>query len=391
MKTGLTLFSTINGMYSREELKQLRIDLNGVIAEQRRVVMLVNNNTIAIQNLDPKLTELSSAITKALEANPANDVVEIDLIIDSLHRAIDLIIQTVQQAQQNRLAIEFLTPQVMADTFHDVSEAAIANSATLMIEQAADLAQVEVSYMSDRDGTVIILHVPMIPKVALLRLMRLRPFPIPLDNYTMLLPDVDYDVIGISSSEQTLSAEIRYSDLLNCHKIGQTYFCEKQGVLSRNADTCLTALHYQKLEKAMSLCQLRITNATEAALQTGNNRFLIYSPVRTTAPRVCTTLLMGASVDVPKGISELELRPGCYVDLPAHRIYADSSVRTTNNQFSYLWDWDGPVQQLGVQPKRIASLVTDLKNFSGPCAFKTSLDSSITPSIFLFSISSNKT
>ena len=366
LKTGLSLFSTINGLYSRQELKQLRLDLNGVISEQQRVVTLTNNNTIAIQALNSKLVELSSAISEALEKNPALDVVEIDHIIDSLHRAIDLIVQTVQQAQQNRLAIEFLSPTVLQETFKDVSDAATVNQATLMIDQAADLAQVEVSYMSDRDGTIVILHVPMIPSVALLRLMRLRPFPIPLDDHTMLLPEVDFDVIGISTSEQTLSAEIRYSDLLDCHKIGQTYFCEKQGVLARNADTCLTALHYQKLEKAMSLCELRVTNATEAALQTGNNRFLIYSPIRATAPRVCTTLLMGASVDIPKGISEIELRPGCYVDLPEHRIYADASVRTASNQFSYLWDWDGPVQQLGVHPKRIASLVTDLKNFSGP-------------------------
>jgi len=366
VKAATTIFSTINGLYTRDQLKQLKHDLKGLIAEQRRVVTLVNNNTLAIQTLDSKLSNIQDDVVSVLEKNPALDVVEIDTIIDNLHRSVDLIIQTVQQAQQNRLAIEFLTPQVLQDTFNDVKEAAVANQATLMIEQAADLAQVAVSYISDKDGTVVILHVPMIPAVALLRLMRLRPFPIPLDDETTLIPEVDRDVMGISNSDQTLSAEIRYSDLLDCHKIGQTYFCERQGVLSRNADTCLTALHYQQLEQAMKLCELRITNATEAALQMADNRYLIYSPRRATAPRVCTTVLMGASVDIPKGISYLDLKPGCYVDLPGHRLYADASVRTANNQFSYLWDWDGPVQTLSMDPRSLSTFIHDLRNVSGP-------------------------
>ena len=220
--------------------------------------------------------------------------------------------------------------------------------------------------MSDKDGTVIILHVPMIPDMAHLRLIRVRPFPIPLDNQISLMPEVDRDVIGISHSDQTLSAEIWYSDLLECHHIGRTFFCKRQGVLARDADTCLTALHYQKLEKAMRLCELRVTNATEAALQLTDNQYLIYSPKRATAPRVCTTVLMGASVDIPKGISHLELKPGCYVNLPGHRLYADSSVRTPSNQFSYLWDWEGPIQKLHMNTHGLATLITNISHVSGP-------------------------
>ena len=56
--------------------------------------------------------------------------------MDNLHQSVDLIVQTVQQAQLNHLAIEFLTPEALYSTFADVKEAALANQATLMIEQA---------------------------------------------------------------------------------------------------------------------------------------------------------------------------------------------------------------------------------------------------------------
>jgi len=278
-------------------------------------VQLSIAQTVAIVELSTNLRDLHDKVALALLKAPAISSAEVNFIINGLHRAISLIFNTVQQAQDNRLAIEFLSPTVLQSTFKDVTAAAQINQCTLLLEQPADLSQVEVSYISDEEGTVIVLHVPMIPQEAILRLMRLRPFPIPLDNRSALLPSVTPDVIGISDSNKMLSAEIRYSDLLECHKIGKTFYCERQNILTRNANTCLTALHDQDLKRALHLCDLKVVDAEEAVLATAPQEFLVYSPTSSTAQRTCVDFGRGASVSIPKGISTITLPVGCYLDL----------------------------------------------------------------------------
>lgn len=365
-KVTTSIFSTINGLYTRKQLKVLRLEVNGLKTNVRSVVKLTTANTVAITLVHNKLKEVENEVVNALMNNPAIHQAEVDRIIKGLHRSIDLLIQIVQEASHNKLATGFLTPEVLESTFKRVESAAKLQHCDLVLEQPADLALTEVSFISDENGATLILHVPMIPQGTLLHLLRLHPFPIPLGNFS-LVPEVNVDVIGISESGH--SAEIRYSDLVDCHKIGRTYYCEKQNILTdKGTPSCLRALHDKDFDGALQLCELKVRPSAEAAIRLDPTHYLIFSPASISASRTCHAGGSSSSntVDVPKGISTLEVPPGCILKLRHHEIYADSSVTVADNHFSYTWDWEVTVLRLDQHAGHLAKLAEDLAHHSGP-------------------------
>ena len=364
-KVTTSLFSTIHGLYTRRELKQLRHDVTNLQATTRNVVRLTTANSVAITLLQHTLKEVEDNTANALLHSPAVHHAEVDRVIKGLHRAIDLMIQLVQEAQHNKLAAGFLRPEAMADAFKRVEAAAALSLCDMTLEQPEDLALVEVSFISDKDGAVLILHVPMIPHGTLLHLLRLHPFPIPLGTNYSLLPEVSVDVIGISKSGY--STEIRYSDLVDCHKIGRTYYCSKQNILTnQGTPSCLRALHDKDFDGALRLCELKVRPAAEAVIRLDHSQYLVYSPTSISAQRSCAIFALDATIDIPKGISTVPVPAGCSVQLKQHQIHSDTSVTVGDNHFSYVWDWESTVLRLDTHTNHLSQLAQDLEHHSGP-------------------------
>ena len=360
-----SVFSSVNGWFTRKELKQLRREMATIGQIQHRTLQLTTANTVAIALTNTNLKVMEDEIANALLRAPAINNAEVELIFEGLNHAVDVIVQTIQEAKGNRLAVEFLSPEVLESVYNDVKNIAATSECQILLEQAADLWNVEVSYISDELGTVLILHVPMVAEAAILRLLRLRPFPIPLENGTSLIPEITTDVIGISRSKG-YSAEIKYSDLIECHKIGRTYYCEKQNILTDTGDSCLTALHYKKLDLAVRRCELKVKDSVESVTSMGNNQYLVYSPISTTASRICVPAHQSASIDIPLGISTLHLPAGCRAELAHHRLFASGSITVDTNQFSYLWNWDSSLNLLKKHIGAISNVTELLRSRPGP-------------------------
>jgi len=364
-KLGASLFSTINGLYTRAQLREIKKELADIHQDQRKIIKLVSTNAVAIALLDTKLVDTHSATADALMNSPAADHAEVDHITKGLHRALDLLVQVVQEAQKNRLASEFLRPQVLEQTFTDATKAASASGCQMVIESAADLSLVEVSYLADSDGSLLLLHIPIVPADTLLRLLRLIPFPLPLGNSTSsLIPEANIDVIGLSDSGY--STEIRYSDLVECHKIGRTYYCQKQGILGFKVPSCLRALHDKDLTLAVQLCELKVVPQIETVVRITPNRYLVFSPKSLSATRHCASSSLGASVDIPHGISRVEIQSGCWLELDKHHVYADNSIHIGSYQFSYEWKWGSMLSQLEKHPQQFQSFANALNRQTGP-------------------------
>ena len=364
-KVTTSLFSTIHGLYTRRELKQLRHEVSDLQTNYRNVVRLSTANTVAITLLQHSLKDVEDSTANALLHNPAVHQAEVDRIIKGLHRAIDLMIQLVQEAQHNKLAAGFLRPEAMEDAFKRVEASAALNLCDMTLEQPEDLALVEVSFISDKDGAVLILHVPMIPHGTLLHLLRLHPFPIPMGHNFSLMPEVAVDVIGISKTGY--STEIRYSDLVDCHKIGRTYYCSKQNILtSQGTPSCLRALHDKDFDGALRLCELKVRPAAEAVIRLDHSQYLVYSPISVSAQRSCAVFALDATIDIPKGISTVPVPAGCSVQLKQHQIHSDTSVTVSDNHFSYVWDWESTVLRLDTHANHLEQLALDLEHHSGP-------------------------
>ena len=226
-----TVVSSITGLYNRNQLKTLTHQMKTVLSDQKRSFALLDKHNLAIQQLHSSLSHFQNLVDAALRHSPAILNSEVLGILENFEQAIDVIVQTLQQAQNHQMAIEFLDRPTLEDTFRRCQHLAGEHHARLLPEQPADLLQVETSFYSDAYDTVVILHVPMIPESTLFRLVRLRPFPIPLGNNTSLIPDVSRDVLGVSDSNEALSLEVTYTDLADCHLLNKIYLCERQGTL----------------------------------------------------------------------------------------------------------------------------------------------------------------
>jgi len=65
----------------------------------------------------------------------------------------------------------------------------------------------------------MLLHVPTVPKDSILHLLKLHPFPLPLNKNYSIIPMVQDDLLAISAEFNRYSAQLSSVDLLGCHSI----------------------------------------------------------------------------------------------------------------------------------------------------------------------------
>jgi hypothetical protein len=203
------------------------------------------------------------------------------------------------------------------------------------------------------------LHVPCIPADAKLRLLKLHPFPLPLnENYT-ITPDVDDEILAISPGFTRYSVRINAADLVGCHSINKVYLCDRYGVLSKELNnSCLGALYLQDYTIAKELCDFKIRPSQEVVRQLLDNWFLVYTPVVQTGFVQC---LNGTQREayMKSGINKIHLSPGCQADLIEHRLHADGSITLPTDLTHFEWAWDA-AGELNMDPKIISMYIDEL-------------------------------
>ena len=164
-----------------------------------------------------------------------------------------------QAAQYNRLAVDYLSPNLIKRLFPRLRTTAQELGCKLLAEFPSDLYQLDTSLLFDGQNAHLLIHIPMVPTQSLLRLFRLHPFPLPFFEGHFLIPNVKNDVIAISNTTPRLHVQLAPAELTGCRKIGTTFLCDQFGVLFRNFNaTCMGALYDQKFELARQLCEFHL-------------------------------------------------------------------------------------------------------------------------------------
>ncbi len=129
--------------------------------------------------------------------------------------------------------MDYLNRSELAVLFEKVEKKASNSVCDLLIKYHLDLFQVVTSLFFDgKDGHVLI-HVPMTPRNSLLCLFRLHPFPLPLFESHHHVPDVNTDVLAISSTDTRYNIQLSSTDLLSCHRVNQIFMCDSFGIMSK--------------------------------------------------------------------------------------------------------------------------------------------------------------
>lgn len=203
-------------------------------------------------------------------------------------------------------------------------------NAELLVSQPSDLLQLELSYFFDGEIITFLLHVPTVPFGAMLRLVKLHPFPLPLSGNYSIIPDVENQVLAISESDVEMYLQFPSVNLLGCNQASHVYLCEKLGALDKKAtQSCLGALHVQDFEIARVLCPMKVVSSGEISFRLNNNEHLIYSPIAQTITIKCpvgSDKKKNENIYLSEGVNSFHLSPGCRTTLLDHYLFSDNSI-----------------------------------------------------------------
>jgi len=340
----LGTLGTFMGLYNTMQIQTLKKDLQNTQDAHNRLVEVVQGNSHKIAEQKQDMTLLIKTINATLALDINNLAAELIDVEQGLWQRINQATHIIQTAQNHRLAIDALPANSLQILFQKIEQQAKQMDHKLIISKPSDLFQLELTYFYNGKSMQMLLHVPAVPKDSILRLLKLHPFPLPLNKNYSVIPMVQDDLLGLSAGFHRYSMQLSSVDLMGCHAVNNIYLCEKHGVLGKNLNnSCLGSLYLQNYDLAQTLCPLHIMPSREVVRQLLNNWFLIFSPDPQTAPISCRNGTQNEYY-FKTGITRAFLSPGCKMNLKEHLLQSDFSISLPDEIVHFVWDQDLSMQ-----------------------------------------------
>jgi hypothetical protein len=358
----MAIAATAMGIYNSVQIQFLKNELLEVKDNVKRLFEVVQRYDKELADISAAIREISTALLIMAVADPSYFDARLTRIENQLRDRLRMATHALQTAQHRRLAIDYLSPRQVRSLYARLVARAAEFGCELVIQQHSDLFQIEVSLLFDGSDAHILIHVPMVPRQSLLRLFKLHPFPLPFFDDHFLIPDVQNDVLAVSSTDQRLSTHLSSVDLLGCHRMNQVFMCDRFGVLSKQFNsTCLGALFNQDFVTARSICRFEVVPVAEKVYQLKKNWFATFLPAPSTVPVKCRNGTV-TDLHLPRGPSRIHLSPGCEATFAQHHVFADLSIKMPAETLHFDWEWD-PLDLLHMPQTDISKELSRLREF----------------------------
>ena len=358
----MAIAATAMGIYNSVQIQFLKNELLEVKDNVKRLFEVVQRYDKELADISAAIREISTALLIMAVADPSYFDARLTRIENQLRDRLRMATHALQAAQHRRLAIDYLSPRQVRALYARLVARAAEFGCELVIQQHSDLFQIEVSLLFDGSDAHILIHVPMVPRQSLLRLFKLHPFPLPFFDDHFLIPDVQNDVLAVSSTDQRLSTHLSSVDLLGCHRMNQVFMCDRFGVLSKQFNsTCLGSLFNQDFTTARSICRFEVVPVAEKVYQLKKNWFATFLPAAATVPVKCRNGTV-TDLHLPRGPSRIHLSPGCEAAFSQHHVFADLSIKMPAETLHFDWEWD-PLDLLHMPQTDITKELSRLREF----------------------------
>ena len=337
---GLGALGTFMGLFNTYQIYNLKKELREQREAHNRLVEVVQEHEDHLQLLDEAVDRLRTTVGFMRSSQTVLLANELGTLEEQIRDKLNKATHVIQIAQTRRLAIDFLPAEYLTRLYQQLENQAQKIDHKLLTKQPSDLFQLELSYFFDGINMQLLLHVPTVPVDSILRLLKLHPFPLPLNKNYSVIPVAQDDLLAISSGFTRYSAQLSSVDLLGCHQVNNVYLCERHGVLGKQLNnSCLGAMYLQDFDLVQELCSLQITPAIEVVRQLQDNWFLVFSPSPQTAYISCRN---GTNNEAyfKTGITKTYLSPGCKMNLNFHLLQSDFSLQLPDEFVNFQWDWD---------------------------------------------------
>jgi hypothetical protein len=258
----------------------------------------------------------------------------------------------IRTAYSNRLSPGALQLDALVEIVKYVNEVTANSDMLSFIHKPSDLFLVETSYVykPDEKTFILILHVPLVMPHNRMPLFEFIPLPVYFNfsSNVTVTPEVGSNnmiAVGHSESYQLLSS----SDLQDCNKLGDTYFCKGRNVLLKDLiKTCLGSLYLADHTNIQTKCKFTVNGAQEKIFWLDSHTYVIYSLGKISTNQVCPKAKSISAVQISSG-QTIRINPSCYIRTMDHIITADDSEEV---EILDKWlDWTWTLPQLFQQPE----------------------------------------
>ena len=329
-----TAFATANSI----RITQLESRENAKFNSLTHIADIQQNH---MDHMDLKIISNQKETLEILRYNPAILLSAADQLVFQASHVSNRIQATIQQAQHSRLSTQLLPGETMNKMYKFLEKAAKTKGMDLLITQAVDLFQIDLSYFyKEEDQTLnLFLHVPMIFPNSILQFYQLVPFPIASDirvNSSMV-PKLEQDMIAVGPDHQF--QVVSHSDLTSCNKYGTVYLCEDRHTTRFNLErTCIGALYLERWPIIHKLCKFEFVQAEEYVFKLSTNQWIISSPEPFSTTVKCDKVFSTINL---KPLSIVTVPEGCVMHLREHIIHPGNSILDSDREVKHFqWPWD---------------------------------------------------
>ena len=367
------VLGTFLGLFNSFEITNLQNQLASQRTTQALILDVSKRHEKHLQDLDKTVKDLTDFVQSYILSDPTLVYAQLQDALQHIQDHLDIIFDTIQQLQHQRLSISLLPPKYLHILHTAVNDAAKSRNLVLLPEHIQDYFQLDTSYIRVKSDLVILLHVPCITSSSLLTIYRYANLPYPIDILPTALhdilphidpihtvndllhqaynlsdsgidnqalyfvPDADLIAIGRNVMHAHRYKLLSAGELHSCIQRNHIYLCERHQVLRTDLEgSCLGSLYLQSVKGVRENCKLDRKQLRESVYQISANDHIIVTPAPFTTQIQCAN---GTHMAVRIGrINKVHVPAGCTLQLKNHTIHADDNIRITPEPLQFEWD-----------------------------------------------------
>ncbi len=326
------ILGTLFGLYSQKQLSTITIakdlDLFLHIEEEHQDM---------INNLNKRLNLAMSILSEDHKADVINRQFVWLSVIEQLNHRLKQFHDFVTELQRHRLSMTWLTPKQMETLHQEVASQAQLHGLIPLPTHLSDYAQLEVSYLKSDKTISAILHVPTSSSKFTWTIYKYIPFPILLDNSTLLSVQAKDEIIAVGPDHN--HKVLSRSQFERCLRRNHIFICESPLITATNFSTsCVGALMDHNQQAIEAHCTLHHLPIQEMVFQTAADQFAIFSPLTYTARGACHN---GTAISaLISKTSKVTVPNGCTLNLRQHSLSVPINVIATLTPWVQETKWD---------------------------------------------------
>ena len=402
------VLGTFMGLFNAFEITNLQNQLAAQRTTQALILDVTKRHELHLKQLDNTVKSLTEFVESYILSDPTLVYAQLQDALQHIQDHLQIIFDTIQQLQHQRLSISLLPPKYLHILHTSVNEAAKSRNLVLLPNHIQDYFQLDTSYIRVQSDIVILLHVPCITSDSLLTIYRYANLPYPVDilptalhdilphidpihtvndllrqahnlsdsslssQALFFVPDADLIAIGRNIMHSHRYKLLSSAELQSCIQRNHVYLCERHQVLRTDLEgSCLGSLYLQSVKGVRENCKLDRKQLRETVYQISANNHIIVTPAPFTTQIQCAN---GTHLAVRIGrINKVYVPAGCTLQLKNHTITADDNIRITPEPLQFEWDLDPltlpsellhTTGHLDDQLNNLKTHIADLKNLA---------------------------